>query len=463
MTIAVRRARYLGLLVLALLCLRASSVAAGEPTLADLLDRVPAQRVNDPFATMTLGVELSTLLPFQSQWAIPTAGGGFASARSSPLSEGALHIGGLHFFGHLELAVDIPLVALQQPLTTTPGAARSVMAAYGVTVGAKYYPWALAAGTVRPFLSTGVMQRALRVTDGPDPSANPTGDTRWVLPVGLGVAWRTPWHLLVDASVEYRLGDVAPLASGVVPQVLGQPVPAYATRDVDLSGLRFILGIKADFDGTFGIVKPGFRERVANELAQMWRRGTLSTFYLAAGPSTRVFDNPSAYFSSDRPYLRGVYGETIFPSLGLGYYNFAADLDVRLGYREFGGSASAFGASLSTYQRGGFLEALKIFDLHFYGFAPFVGLGAGYEWVKITDNAAGAQTTATGGVPVVSVPFGWDIRINPSDCWFLRTNLRWVPVASFSPPRGHAFDYGGLELDFIQIVFFPDRVFRPAP
>jgi hypothetical protein len=436
----------------------ATPAAAGEaPSAIDFIDRVPAQRVGDPFATITLGAEISTLFPAASSWDLPLGGGRFAAVSPQPLSQVALHVGGLHFFGHAEINVTIPVYGLSTALSG-PGGTRSAQALYNFAVGLKYYPWALRPGTIRPFLQTGLMDRTLFLADGPDVSGNATGNSRWILPVGVGVGWRTPWHFIIDVSAQYQGGDVTSLSSGLTAQPLGQPVQASYGRLVDLRGVRTTLGLKANFDATPGIVVEGFRERAAERLAKMAQRGTLNAFYVAAGPSSVLQSNGSSYFADDRPYLRGVYALSLFPHLTAGYYHFGTDLDFRVAYREFGGSAQAYGASLSTYQRGAFVEALKIFDVHLYGFAPFIGLGAGYEWRQLTDTAAGTRTALSNGGPVLSVPIGWDIRIDPTDCWFLRTNLRWVPRSPLSLPDGHAFDYGGLEFDFIQLVFFPERL-----
>ena len=62
---------------------------------------------------------------------------------------------------------------------------------------------------------------------------------------------------------------------------------------------------------------------------------------------------------------------------------------------------------------------------------------------------------------VVSVPFGFDIRTRPSTWWFLRTSLRWVPFAEAEVAKGVTFDYGGLELEFISFVMYPQRLMKP--
>jgi hypothetical protein len=431
--------------------------ASAETTGAGL-DRVPAQKVGEPFATITLGYESSALLPMSSRWDLPVPGGGFGSTHPVVLSESALHIGGLHFFGHLELFVTIPIYAPKAGVDS----GRALSVAYGVATGLRWYPWRLGEGDIAPFLSSGLMGRRLSIADTSDPGANASEQFRFVVPAGIGASWRTPWHFIIDGMAEYRFGDHAQLGSGVVAQPLDSPSAPYESRSFDLRGVRFSLGIKADFDATSYITAPGFREGVARRLVWMQKNGTASTYYVALGPSSRLVANRSDYFDSARPYLWPGYQEGLFPHAAVGMYLFGPDLDLRVAFRAFGGGSRAFGAELQSSQIGVFAEALKLFDVHLYGFVPFVGVGAGYLKLSTTDMAHGEATHAEGSRIALSVPFGWDIRIDPSTWWLLRTNLRWIPTAKLGVGTRH-LDFGGLEYDFIQLVVYPDRIISPAP
>jgi hypothetical protein len=416
--------------------------------------RVPGQVERDPFATTTLGIDWSGFEPVASTWAIPISGGGFTQSDAAQLGQGDLSIGALHFFGHADLFVSVPLDTRSAEISGE----RSLSLEYQTATGIKLYPWALRPGTVRPYLSSGLLFRSLNLTEGADVSANPGEITQAVIPVGMGVAWRTPWQAIVDLQLQYMPGSFD-LASGVVPQPLDQPVQPYTSESLDMRGIRLAVGLKWSRDLSGGD-QPGYREEAARKLQRRIDAGSASGFTLALGPSARILGNSSSYFSQRRPYLEDRLDSGVFPHAGIGYYDFGRDAELRLAYRGFDSDAVAYGAALETRQDAVFLEALKFYDLDFYGFVPFIGVGIGYGWFRATDRIPTERLTGRESGLVASVPFGWDIRPDPASAWVLRTNLRWVPRARVPMPgAGVAVDLGGLEFDFIQLVVYPGRMF----
>jgi hypothetical protein len=417
--------------------------------------RVPKQVERDAFALTTIGVEVSAFTPAASRWPFPSSNQRFQLLEAPRLGQQDLYIGALHFFGHADIFVSFPLVSLSA--STLDG--RSVSLDHSVAAGAKLYPWALRPGTLRPYVSTGFMTRTFEITDGGSPDANVGRLSHPVLPVGAGLAWRTPFGLVADAQVQYVPGS-ASIGTGIVPRPLHEPSGPYLRERIDLSGIRVVAGLK--WSRHLGATAaPGYREAKARGLQARIDNGSISGVNVALGPSTRLFNNTSAYFSDRRPYLREQYDSSLFPHASVGFYAFAPDAEVRLAYRKITSDASAFGARLETQQSGLFLEALKFFDLDLYGFVPFVGAGVGYGRLRATDHASENNVTARDSVWMLSIPFGWDIRPNPASAWLVRTNLRWVPRARIDfPGAGVGLDLGGLEFDFIQFVLFPERLFK---
>ncbi len=417
---------------------------------------IPEQRVGEPFATLTLGLTPALLLPARSAIELPTSGSAFERRAPPRLGMVGASIGALHFHEHAELYVTIPIVALGADATGA-GPGRAVSAAYNMDTGVRYYPWALRRGTVRPFVSTGLMTRRIRVEDTPDPTANPGGDTTHLLPLGTGVSWRSRFGLLVTLEGEYRLGESFPVGTGVVPQPLSEGSPAYETRRLDLSGFRVLLAVSANFDASSFAVEPGFRSEHARRWAEMMRCGTASGMTVGVGPSSRETYNASDYFGRRRPYLAGPYSEPAFPMASLGYYTHRWDAELRVAGRYIWGSAEAHGASLQTGQLAGFLEVIKFIDPNYYGFVPFFGGGVGLGRYHLEDQDGQRRVTASESKVIPSVVLGWDIRITPATWWLLRTNIRWVPSADIAIANTR-FDFGGFEYDFIQLVIFPGRL-----
>jgi hypothetical protein len=417
--------------------------------------RVPRQMVHDPFAIATFGVEVSAFAPLAYRWPFPSSTGGFQRLAAPRLGQQDLYIGALHFFGHADIFVSFPLGSF----SATAFDDRSLSLAYSVAAGAKLYPSALRPRTLRPYVSTGLMQRTFEITDGSHVDANVGHLSQAVVPLGAGVAWRTSSGLVADAQVQYVPGS-ATARNGIVARPLDEPKEPQVSERIDLSGFRFVAGVKwgRDLGATSAA---GYREAKARTLQRRIDDGSISGVNVAIGPSTRLFNNSSTYFSDRRPYLREQYDTGLFPHVSLGYYMFKKDAEIRLAYRRIDAHATAFGAHLETRQSGLFLEALKFFDLDFYGFVPFAGAGLGYGELRATDNASGSSVSGRDPAWMLSIPFGWDIRPNPASAWVLRTNLRWVPRARVDFPRSRVeLDMGGLEFDFIQFVLFPERLLK---
>ena len=57
------------------------------------------------------------------------------------------------------------------------------------------------------------------------------------------------------------------------------------------------------------------------------------------------------------------------------------------------------------------------------------------------------------------ITFGWDIRPNRIQWFTLRTNLRYYPDLSLGLDNGLAISFDNIEFNFIQFVFYPNRIF----
>ncbi|MGH7720133.1 MAG: hypothetical protein ACREON_14990 [Gemmatimonadaceae bacterium] len=417
--------------------------------------RVPRQVERDPFATTTLGIEVSAFTALASRWSLPSSNGEFERLETPGLGQQDLYLGALHFFGHADFFVSFPLWSRSRSVYDN----RSLSLDYSVAAGVKLYPVALRPGTLRPYLSSALTTRALEVTDGGSVDANVGRLSQVVVPVGAGVTWRSSRAFLVDAQVQYVPGS-ATVSSGIAPRRLEEPAEPHASERLDLSGVRFVASVRWSRH-LAATSMPGYREAKARALQRRIDDGSISAVNIALGPSTRLFNNNSPYFRDRRPYLRDQYDAGLFPHASVGYYQFTTDAEIRLAYRRVTGEARAFGARLETQQSGLFLEAMKFFDIDLYGFVPFVGAGVGYGRLHATDHSPGGSVTSRESVWMLSIPFGWDIRPNPASSWLLRTNLRWLPRArAVFPGSGVRLDMGGLEFDFIQLVLFPERLFR---
>ena len=350
------------------LVLVATSVAA-QPAVAEsrppdvppeLWARVPKQRPGDPFAVFTTGVEWQQLdVRVASDGALFRAG--------------SLSIGALHFFGHADLFVTIPVVAR----TTNGVAGRRERLPHAVATGVRLYPWALRPGALRPFVATALEARRWGVENGLDVTQNHGSSVRLTMPIGGGVSWRTRRGVTLDAGVAY-LRDTAHV-----------PSSGLGMRALSLGGIRMTTGAKWSH-GLSPSAEPDFRGSVARRLHQLQAQGVLSTFNVAVGPSARLIQARSSYLDGRRPYLRDRLLDSGFAQTSAGYYSFAHDAEVRMAFRTFASRAEAYGIDLRTRHTGWFVEGLKFLDWGFHGFVPFVGGGLGASRLTARESLVGA-------------------------------------------------------------------------
>ena len=436
------------------------------------LPRVPEQELKKPFAITTLGLDYHMFMPSsEAKWAVPFLED-FDNQPAPSLGSLNLVIGGLHFFDRADLYFSLPLVALTEALGGYTNPKREVELSYLTVAGGKFYPMSLSRGTVRPYVSGGLASRTFTMTGRKALSDSLERDIAWVVPIGVGVTWRSDLNLLVDASLSYPLFDTMTAHGDVAPKPLVDDAGKQTTRDVELGALTFTLGLRWARDTNGHINQEEYRGDEAQRLARMMRTKSAGGLTLAVGLSTRLAHNGSDYFDGHRPFLAGAYDEGFFPHATIGWYHFEWDAEVRAAWRMVSGDAMGYGATMETGRQGFFVEAIKMIDIGYFGFVPWIGIGFGYELLELKDSTTVTIDTVTNATSqrteswsdskaVLSIPFGWDLRISPSSWWFLRTSLRWIPVAEVEVAKGVTYDFGGLEFDFIQFVMYPGRLMKP--
>jgi hypothetical protein len=90
---------------------------------------------------------------------------------------------------------------------------------------------------------------------------------------------------------------------------------------------------------------------------------------------------------------------------------------------------------------------------------PFVGPSVSYEWLFAEQNNGSNKYQGQFDGVKPGLTFGWDIRPNRIQTWYLRTNLRWTPNLNVVMDNGGTMRLSQLEFNFIQLVIFPERMF----
>lgn len=429
------------------------AAVAGAPAAAAPAAPPPSPRYR--FATLGVGVDAIATFPGVPLM-VPVEG---ADSFGAPLRAGAvdsgsrvpaglaprLSIGGLHFWGHADLVVHIP-VGLHLPLGAAGDGLPTARLREGVETAARVYPWAIAEDGPRPWAGLSWATFGYRQDDAQD-GQGPERELH-----------RVRWQL----GLSHRAGDeLFELGVGHAP---GAPFSAAVSRaadaTLDADPWSVHLGWRHLIDTTVGLEKADAAGQTAARRQALTEAGALSGPELGLGlgvvvPTTRSsFGEVDALgFLGDRP------GIGLMPDLGAGWYFHRPDLTLRFTARPSWAAQEGYGARRSWTRQSYSADLVKFLtDAH--GFVPFVGLGASVEALRFTAEDGGrAVAEAEGQVGAASLVFGWDIRPNDVQSWLLRTNLRYTPGLHLDLSGGGRAEFQQLEIDFIQLVWYPRRAF----
>jgi hypothetical protein len=228
---------------------------------------------------------------------------------------------------------------------------------------------------------------------------------------------------------------------------------------ISIPGFSMSIGYKMMLDGTLSAEKnweSGHTQWLTDTLSALKR---LNGFTVALGISSGIFLRDSEYNTDIAPHLGQHRFSSVFPEFGLGYYFHKPDVQINLAYRNNSSTLEAFGHKQQLKRYATSLEAYKFFS-DYHGFALFAGAVLSYEHLRASENtAAGELSTKKNNLIRPGVVFGWDIRPNRIQNWYLRTNLRWIPGIKLDMGGKKFVSFEQLEFNFIQLVVFPGRLF----
>lgn len=365
------------------------------------------------FAQLTVGIDGRALLP--------------AGPKGTTGYETRAIIGGTHFWGHADFYIAIPTLSSSSNTRT------------GAETGMRLYPWAIKSGGLRPYAGIGIAPITYQQGAG-------TRLTRLRTPLYAGLTYCAGRHqLTADAGWNYNN------------RILYYTSTTQSTQRA-LQSLMLGVGYKWMLETTLSAEKNWLSGRTKKLTDTLARRRRLNGFTLAAGPSSLFYTKPSAYTGS-YPYLDNLKVTAVFADLGIGYYWHRPDVQLNVAYRGYADVLKAYGHTLSVSRRSLAVECYK-FLADYHGFVPFAGAAISHEWLSVTESLPGASATHHGPKLLSpGVTFGWDIRPDRLQSFYLRTNLRYFPGLDVAMPTGQAISLSGLEVNFIQLVVFPGRMF----
>ncbi len=379
------------------------------------------------FAQMMVGLDVRNFPGSNTLTTRTTPTGSISLDKIEPLWEGRLTIGGLHFWGHADFFIAIPFLPNGSDFSTS------------VETGGRYFPWRIEHKKLRAFVGVSLLPTVYKQKEG-------AGLFRFKVPLSAGLMYNRGPHLLeLTAGYDLQADD-------------RYYINTTQEANITTPAVWLALGYKFMFETTLSAEKRWQTGRAHTLADTLGKVGRLDGFTVSMGPSSAFFLKPSEHNANTVTYLHNHKIANIFPEFGLGYYWHCPDVQINLTFRDIKSEMEAYGLTQESRRTALTMEGFKfLFDYH--GFVPFVGLALSYERLKVNETSTSGHLdfgAFTGLKP--GLTFGWDIRPDRLQIFYLRTSLRWFPDLSVDMSGG-AFRFDQIEFNFIQLVILPERIF----
>jgi hypothetical protein len=396
------------------------------------------------FADTYLGLEVAAPL---GRGTVPI-GPGLAPGTFESTPMPRLMIGGLHFWGHVDFHINVPIGPLRKQVVEPASTAARAGVAPGIETGVRWYPWALRDGSLRPFVGTSFARYrvAAQGTAGGGPMRSIVR-----APLSGGLTYATPTGLFEVG------GQWLPQRDFVYPGA------AQAVGEAQLPGAVAWVGYKRRFEATRSLAAPVKDGTERRRDSAYVAEGRMAGPFIGIGFSTATQITASTFNTAYRPMFDARLPGATFPELAIGWEDALRGYAVVLTARQWELAQEAFGLAQSARRRSVALEVSKfLFDWH--GFVPFVGLQVGRDAMHVRERTTPRLdgTPGWGAEPPVDIQrtrwvpglvVGWDIQPSRTQPIVLRTNLRYAPNLALDLPGGTRASFSHLEFNFIQVVW----------
>ena len=356
-----------------------------------------------------------------------------------------LYWGGFHFWGKAEFNVSFPLARLN----LSDSGPTDAGFAHSMVTGARYYPWTVQEKKLRPFVgvSWSAFDYQQKVKDGED---SPKLSKNISLNMDAGLLYCHK-HFAFRLSANYHPDNKwkYPISK-----------TEFTTVKTPNYGINFGLIYTYESSGKSEASKAWNEYPSVSPLSYEAKK--FGDFFIGIGPSSSFSLQRSAYNEANFPYLNPKVTAEMFFDYTLGYQLNRWNMFTAATYRTPKFKREGFGTEQTINKKSLAIEVNK-FLTDYTGFAPFVGLALSYDNIKyqeIENNEMQKELNYNQFEP--GLTFGWDIvpgKTNESI--ILRTNLRWFPLSNFKI-EGEKFNFSQLEYNFIQVVFYPQRVSKKS-
>lgn len=352
-----------------------------------------------------------------------------------------LNIGGLHFWGHADFYISIPLAQINLKSNDST----DFQLNQSVVTGARFLPWAYKDKKLRPFIGASwavvnFKQRTTLNENQPLISKN---------------------KLIVDAGIIYGKGSIMTrLGVNFYPSTnWNYPISPTSFQEIKTPNWSASFSLIYAFESTRSKNMESENKRLNNY--PIVSKPTLNSlkrgdYFIGIGPSSSFMLAKSEYNLSHFPYFNKKPISKTFVDVAVGYQWNKLGLVAALSYRNPRFTNEAFGVTQTIRKNSVVLEVYKYLT-DYSGFTPYLGLNLAFDKTDYLEKSPVGEVNQVFNQFNPGITFGWDILPGKTaQCFVLRTNLRWYPFSKITI-NGKAFSQNQLEYNVIQAVFYPTR------
>ncbi|MEM9919676.1 MAG: hypothetical protein AAF990_16385 [Bacteroidota bacterium] len=384
------------------------------------------------FAKSYFGIS-NFIVPSLSNRSLLNEQGEVQSFERSGFLTPSINLGATHFWGHADFFISISTIDIKFGEDEIDNSIR-----LGTFTGLRIYPFPTKEQTIRPYVGYRFSPFRYKQKDGTNQSFKFTR-VKSVFDIGLGIQLKKLYLTL----------DYGRVVNSSFTNYLSKTVTARDHFPEHLFQIGFNFAIETTAPANTDLNKAANRSFSASN-----RNG----FFVGAGFSAAFPTTSSSYVTELYPYLDDKSFPTVFPDLVVGYHFSKIDLVTSLSYRPMKQERSAFGFRQQISRNSIIAEVYK-FVGDYHGFAPYVGMGLGYENLQFSEAEQDVTIDEFSENKLSpAILFGWDIRPSEKgDWWVLRTNLRYYPFLEIEQ-QSKKLSLKHLEFNFIQFVWYPQRL-----
>lgn len=355
--------------------------------------------------------------------------GVLVSKKLLPQHQSSIVIGGTHFWGNADFFIAIPYLSRSKSGFKP-----------NVETSLRYFPKRIEHNKIRPFIAASWIPSSFTQGDG-------SKRIKHHLPLATGIVYNRK-NLLVELTAAYDFNNRGMYFISPIREV-----------EIRTQPLRISFGIKWMLETTVSAEKDWQNGRTKHLTDTLAKLGMLNSLTVGIGPSAALFIKESSHNADLYPYMGQPKIANTFPELSVGYYLHNADVQSSLVYRNIIWKQDGFSHRQTVIRKALTLESYKLFA-DYHGFVPFIGLGVSREWLEIKERLPTLEERSfKQNLYRPSLVFGWDIRPNRLQVFYLRTVLRWCPSLVVATYSGKQFSIDQMEFNFIQCVVLLDRLF----